>query len=73
MYLSMFYFSWSQICNWGNVHKTLFGWKTNIIMDLKETGCNVVDSIHLAQDMDQWRTLVNTVMNLRYHKMRGIS
>jgi hypothetical protein len=24
-----------------------------------------VDWIHLAQDKDQWRTLMNTVMNLR--------
>jgi len=24
-----------------------------------------VDWIHVAQDMDQWKALVNTVMNLR--------
>jgi hypothetical protein len=29
-------------------------------MDLKETGSEDVDWIHLAKDMDQWRTLVNT-------------
>jgi len=33
-------------------------------MDLGEIGWGRVDSIHLAQDWDQWRALVNTVMNL---------
>jgi hypothetical protein len=28
-------------------------------MDLKEKGWEVVDWIHLAQDSDQWRALVN--------------
>jgi hypothetical protein len=32
---------------------------------LKELGCEGMDSIHLAQDMDQWRALVNTLMNSR--------
>jgi hypothetical protein len=31
----------------------------------KETECGSVDWIHLAQVMDQWRALVNTVINLR--------
>jgi hypothetical protein len=34
-------------------------------MDLREIGFGVVDLIHLAQDRDRWRALVNTVMNLR--------
>jgi hypothetical protein len=34
-------------------------------MDLKEIGWDGVDWIELAQDMDQWRALVYTVMNLR--------
>ena len=32
-----------------------------------------MDWINLAQDMDRWRALVKAVMNLRVHKMRGIS
>jgi hypothetical protein len=37
----------------------------NIKMDLREIGWNGMDWIDLAQDRDQWRALVNTVMNLR--------
>jgi hypothetical protein len=40
-------------------------WVDNIIMDLGEIGWDGRDWIELAQDMDQWRALVNTVMNLR--------
>jgi hypothetical protein len=31
-----------------------------------------IDWIDMAQDRNRWRTLVNAVMNLRVHKMRGI-
>jgi hypothetical protein len=34
-------------------------------MDLGEIGRDGRDWIELAQDMDQWRAFVNTVMNLR--------
>jgi hypothetical protein len=37
----------------------------NITMDLRETGWDVTDWIDLAQDREQWRTLVNKVMKLR--------
>jgi hypothetical protein len=37
----------------------------NIKMDLREIGWNGMDWIDLAQDRDQWRAPVNTVMNLR--------
>jgi hypothetical protein len=40
-------------------------WEDNIRMDLRETGCGGMDWIDLAQDRDQWRAHVNTVMNLR--------
>jgi hypothetical protein len=40
-------------------------WEDNIRMNLREIGLEDVDSIHLAQDRDQWRTFVNTVMNIR--------
>jgi hypothetical protein len=33
-------------------------------MDLREIGWSAVDWIDLAQDRDQWRALVNTVMKL---------
>jgi hypothetical protein len=46
-------------------------WKNNIRVDLKETRSEVADWIHLAQDRDQWRVLVNTVMNLRIPKKAG--
>jgi hypothetical protein len=39
-------------------------WKDNIRMDLREIGLEGLDLIHLAEDRDQWRALVNTVMNL---------
>jgi hypothetical protein len=34
-------------------------------MDLREIEWDGMNSIDLVQDRDQWRTLVNTVMNLR--------
>jgi hypothetical protein len=37
----------------------------SIGVDLREIGWDGVDWIGLAQDRDQWRALVNTVMNLR--------
>jgi hypothetical protein len=40
-------------------------WMDNIKMDLREIGWDGMDWIDLAQDRDQWRAFVNTVMNLR--------
>jgi hypothetical protein len=34
-------------------------------MDFREIGWEGVDSIHVGQDKDQWRAVVNTVMKLR--------
>jgi hypothetical protein len=40
-------------------------WVNNIKMNLREIGWDDMDWIDLAQDRDQRRALVNTVMNLR--------
>jgi hypothetical protein len=40
-------------------------WVGNIKMDPRERGWDGVDWIDLVQDRDQWRALVNMVMNLR--------
>jgi hypothetical protein len=37
----------------------------DIKLDLREIGWDGLDWIDLVQDTDQWRDLVNTVMNLR--------
>jgi hypothetical protein len=40
-------------------------WVDNVKMDLREIEWDGMDWIYLAQDRDQWRALVNAVMNLR--------
>jgi hypothetical protein len=40
-------------------------------MELTETGWGCMDWICLAQDRDQWRALVNIVMNFRDPKNVG--
>jgi hypothetical protein len=40
-------------------------WKDRIKMDIREVGWGGVEWIHLAQDTDRWRAVVNAVMNLR--------
>jgi hypothetical protein len=49
------------------------GWKGNIEMDLQEVGWGGMDWIDLARVRDRWPAVMNTVMNFRFHKMRGIS
>jgi len=41
-------------------------WEDDIRMDLRETGWEGVDWIHLVRDRDQWPAFVNTVMDLRF-------
>jgi hypothetical protein len=55
---------------WSEIQKRPLGrprrrWVDNIKMDLKEIGWDGIDWIDLARDRDQWRALVNAVMNLR--------
>jgi hypothetical protein len=45
----------------------------NIKIDLRGRGWCGMDWIDLAQDRDQWKALVNIVMNLGFHKMLGNS
>jgi hypothetical protein len=40
-------------------------WDDNVKMNLREIGWGGIDWIDLAQDRDQWRALVNTVINLQ--------
>jgi hypothetical protein len=64
----------------GNAHSILVGkkiegkrprgrprcrWEKYIRTDLREIWGEVAGWMHLAQDKDKWRVLVNTVMNLR--------
>jgi hypothetical protein len=41
-------------------------WEDNINMNLREIGWGDIDWIHMVQDKDQWRALMNMVMNLRF-------
>jgi hypothetical protein len=45
--------------------KRPLGRPDNIKMDLREIGWDGVEWIDMAQNRDQWRALVNTVLNLR--------
>jgi hypothetical protein len=70
---------WHEMGEKRNVYRLLVGkpegkrslgrprcmWIDNIKMDLLEIGVSVVDWIGLAQDRYRWRSLVNSVMNLR--------
>jgi len=40
-------------------------WEDNIKMDIREVGGGG-DCLHLVQDSDRWRALVNTVMKFRF-------
>jgi hypothetical protein len=40
-------------------------WEDNIKVDLRKTGWEGEDWMHLAQDRNQSRAVVNTLMNLR--------
>jgi hypothetical protein len=40
-------------------------WEDNFRMNLTETEWEDLDWMHMAQDTNQWRSLVNMVMKLR--------
>jgi hypothetical protein len=40
-------------------------WEDKVKLDLREIVYGGMDWIHLVQDGDQWRALVNTAMNVR--------
>jgi hypothetical protein len=40
-------------------------WMDNIEVDLRDMRWDDVDWVDMAQDMDQWRALVNTVLSLQ--------
>jgi hypothetical protein len=40
-------------------------WEDDIRMDLREVGWEGVDWMHMSQDRDQWRVLLNTVINFQ--------
>jgi hypothetical protein len=40
-------------------------------MDLKEEKAEAVDWINLAQDRDDWRAVLNTIVNLRVSQNLG--
>jgi hypothetical protein len=46
-------------------------WQDNIKTDVREIWWEGVDSIHVPQDRDRWRSLVNMRMNLRVPRMTG--
>jgi len=42
-----------------------YRWEDNIRIDIREIGSDGVDWIHLSQVREQWRAVVNLIMNLR--------
>jgi hypothetical protein len=48
-------------------------WVDNIKMDLREIGSGGMDWIDVAQNRDQWRALVSTVITFVFHKILGSS
>jgi len=67
------YFGW-KIWREETLGRPRCKWEDNIRMDLREVGREVVDWMHLIQRTDEWRVVVNIVMNLRVpYKRRWVS
>jgi hypothetical protein len=48
----------------GSLERPRCRWEDNIKMNLREIGWGGMDWIDLAEDRNQWRALMNMVMNL---------
>jgi hypothetical protein len=48
-------------------------WEDTIKMDLIQVRWEGVEWTHLSQNRDQWQALVDTVMDLVFHKRQVIS
>jgi hypothetical protein len=48
-------------------------WEDDIKIHFKETGRKNMNSIDLPQDRVQCQAVVDTVMNMNFHKMRDVS
>jgi hypothetical protein len=40
-------------------------WEDNIEMDIRKIGWGVMDCVHLSLNKDQWKVVMNTIINLR--------
>jgi hypothetical protein len=47
------------------LERSMRRWENGTKLDLREIGWGGVEWIHLAQDRDRWRAVVNAVMDLR--------
>jgi hypothetical protein len=47
-------------------------WEDRIKMDLRKIGSKSMEWVHLAKDMEHWRTLVNAVINLLVLTPQGL-
>jgi hypothetical protein len=56
---------WEKSEGKGPVGRPRRRWEVNIKTNLRRIGWCGMDWINVAEDMDQWRDLVNAVMNLR--------
>jgi hypothetical protein len=54
------------------VEKPRHRWEVGIRVDLREIDWEGVEWIHLAQNTDRWRAVVNAVMNLRVLPPRSL-
>jgi len=48
-------------------------WESNIKLDLQEVEGEDMDWIDMVQGGDMWPGVLNSIKNINFHKMRGIS